>query len=300
MAERPEFLIIGAARSGTTALHAYLRQHPQIFMPAHKEPNFFAFEGLDLTCEGPGADDINNSITRFSDYQRLFDSAPDTATCGEASPLYLYSERAPAQIKRHVPNARMVVILRNPVEQAFSHFMYATKQCIEPESDFTTALGLENKRLADNWQPLFGYSSFPRYAEQLSRYFAIFPKQQFLIRTYEDFQDKPNEVLKDIFGFIGVDVGFKPDMSQKLNAGGVPKNQALQNFLMKSNPITRAIGLVVPPATRLRIRDRLAKLNLDRAEAMPDAARTILHQRLDDEIIRLEHLIARDLSAWRQ
>lgn len=299
-AKRPDFLVIGAARAGTTALHAYLRQHPDIFMPRHKEPNFFAFEGEALACQGPGADYINNSITDLDTYSKLFDPAPDTAKLGEASPLYLYSANAPARIKHHVPDARMIVILRNPVEQAYSHFLYATKQCIEEESDFTRALSLETNRLSKGWQPLFGYSTFPRYGEQLARYLDLFPRQQLLIRTYEDFVRNPDTLMRDIFKFIGVDSGFSPDMSEKRNAGGVPRNQAFQDFLMKSNPITRAVGLVVPQATRLRIRDWMARFNLDQDQTMPETAREILHQRLDDDILHLERLLGLELDHWKQ
>lgn len=294
----PDFLVIGAARAGTTALHAHLRQHPDIFMPAHKEPNFFAYEGQTLTCAGPGAEYINNSITDLSRYQALFDNAPVDAKLGEASPLYLYSETAPARIKHHVPDAKMVVILRNPIEQAYSHFMYATKQCIENEVNFTNALRLESDRMAQGWQPLFGYSDFPRYGEQLARYLDLFPREQILIRRYEDFKSAPTDLLRDIYEFIGVDPAFTPNVSDRINAGGVPKNQAFQDFLMKSNPVTKAIGLVVPRRTRLRIRDWLASKNMDAPDEMPADARDILIARLSDDIERLERLLDWDLSDW--
>lgn len=301
MGRMPDFLIIGAARAGTTAIYSYLRQHDRVFMPDGKEPNFFAYEGSPLDARGPGADYVNNSISTLADYHALFENAANNALIGEASPLYLYSDIAPANIKRHAPKARMIVILRNPVEQAFSHFMYGTKECIEPEPDFTKALEYEEQRLADRWQPMFQYSAFPRYGEQLARYFEIFPKEQFYIRTYEDFQNDPENMLTEMFEFIGADPEFHPDMSIKPNAGGVPKNQVFQNFLMKSNPVTRAIGLVVPQEQRLKIRDRLSRLNLNRKaqDQIPEEARQILHQRLDDDVTRLERLIDRDLSAWK-
>lgn len=298
MADYPDFIVIGAARAGTTALHGYLRQHPQVFMPVLKEPNFFAYEGQTLDCQGPGADYINNSVTRLNDYQGLFGIAPNGAVCGEASPLYLFSPEAPARIRHHVPKARLIVILRNPIDQAYSHFLYATKQAIEPERDFTKALGLEGERMAAGWQPLFGYSDFPKYAEQLQRYFQVFPREQIFVRTYEDYKDQPEKLFRELFGFIGVDADFSPDMSRKPNAGGVPKNRVLQDFLMKSNPITRAIGLVVPKQARLAIRDRIAALNTRHKQTMPVAARQILKNRLGSEIKALETLIGRDLSHW--
>ncbi len=294
----PDFLVIGAARAGTTALHAYLRQHPQVFMPVLKEPNFFAFQGETLNCKGPGAEYINNSLTDAKAYGALFAKAPPGAILGEASPLYLYSERAAGRILHTVPNARLVVILRNPIERAFSHFLYATKQAIEPETDFVAALNAEPERLAAGWQPLFGYSSFPRYAEQMQRYLDRFPRQQIFIRTYEDYIDDPQTLMRDLFAFIGADPGFHPDMSSRLNAGGVPKNRALQDFLMKSNPITRAIGLVVPQRLRLAIRDRIAAANTTSQAGMPDQAREMLQERLRDDITRLQDLIDRDLGHW--
>ena len=294
----PQFLLIGAARAGTTAIYSYLRQCPDIFMPRLKEPNFFAFEGQTLACRGPGADYINNSVTRLAEYRDLFATSPPGAVLGEASPLYLFADQAAARIRHHAPEARLVVVLRNPVDQAFSHFMYATKQRIEPLTDFVAALAAEDQRLADGWQPLFGYSRFPRYAEQLARYLALFPRDQILIRLYEEFERDPATLMQDILGHIGVTSGFRPDMAIKHNAGGVPKNRIFQDFLMKSNPVTRAVGLVVPQETRLRIRDRLAGFNLKRDETMPPEARAILLNRLGDQIKALQPMIDRDLSAW--
>ncbi|MFN0114160.1 MAG: sulfotransferase family protein [Paracoccaceae bacterium] len=294
----PDFLVIGAARAGTTAIHSFLRKSPRIFMPAGKEPNFFAFEGEALSVKGPGAEFINNSITTLPAYNGLFAGAASGQLLGEASPLYLYVPKAPERIRHHVPDVRMVAVLRNPVDQAWSHFMYATKFRIETVEDFAKALALEEERLAEGWQPLFGYSRFPRYAEQLERYFRLFPREQILIRTYDDFLADPARLMADILTHIGADASFRPDMEAGINAGGRPKSKVFQDFLMKSNPITRAIGLVVPREVRWRIRDRLARINMKKDEAMPADAKAILLDRLGPEIRRLEPMIGRDLSAW--
>ena len=300
MKRMPDFIVIGAARAGTTALYSFLRQSPDIFMPDVKEPNFFAYEGQSLDCRGPGADFINNSITDLDHYSALFEPAPNGAILGEASPLSLFEPRAPERIHHHVPQARLVVILRNPVEQAYSHFLYATRLRIEPLDSFTLALEQENDRLAKGWQPLFGYSSFPKYAEQLERYFALFPHEQILIRTYEEWSEKPEKTMSEILSFIGANSAVLPDLTNRLNAGGVPRNRALQDFLMKPNPVTGLIGYIMPKTMRLRVRDWLSGFNTQRDAPMPAAARKILHERLDGEIARLESLIGRDLSHWRR
>lgn len=295
----PDFLIIGAARAGTTALHSYLRQNPNVFMPKSKEPNFFCFEGETLKCKGPGADYINNSVVDIEAYRAMFAPASEGSICGEASPLYLYSPKAPERIHHHIPDVRMVVILRNPIDQALSHYLYAVKQRIEPLDDFAEALEAEDERLAAGWQPLFGYSRFPRYAEQLSRYFRLFDRDQFLIRTYEDLQTDPQALIADITEFIGADTGFRPDVSSQLNAGGVPRSRLFQDFLMKPNPVTGLIARVMPQEMRWKIRDRLSQVNLKRGIEMPPRARAILRERLLPEIETLEQMLERDLSSWR-
>lgn len=296
----PHFLIIGVARSGTTALHSYLRQSPQVFMPWLKEPNFFAYRDKALAVQGPGADFINNSVTRLADYQALFAEAPPGAICGEASPLYLYEPDAPRNIRELVPEARLVCIVRNPIEQAFSHYLYARKLRVETLESFAEALQREDERAAAGWQPLFGYSRFARFAEQLDRYLALFPREQVLLLTYDRFLVEPQAVVSDIMGHIGGDPSFRPDMSDRPNSGGVPRHAALQDFIMKPNPVTGLFARMIPLALRRAMRDRVAALNTRHGDTMPAEARAILTARLTAEIDRLEALLGQDLQHWRR
>ncbi len=300
MTFKPDFLVIGAARSGTTALYNYLKQHPDVFMPtAIKEPNFFCYEGLSLNVQGPGAEFINNSVTDPAAYAALFAGAGPGQVTGEASPLYLYESRAAKRIFHHAPDVKMLAILRNPIEQAYSHFLYATRLMVENEPDFVKVLHMEEARLAKGWQPLFGYSSFPRYGAQLSGYFEHFDRSQFLIETYDDFNEDPLPMLGRMFEFIGADPGFIPDISYRPNAGGVPKSQIFQDFLIKPNPITGLIAKVVPLELRSKIRDRLVARNLKKSDhGMPEEARAILSARLRDDVGRLSDLLGRDFSHW--
>ncbi len=298
MTNLPDFLVIGAARAGTTALHSYLRQSPQIFMPDVKEPNFFAYMNRSLDIQGPGADFINNSVTELEAYCDLFAPAPDGVICGEASPLYLYEPGTAENIRQVVPNVKMICILRNPIEQAFSHFMYASKLRVETLTDFTDALMKEDERLAQNWQPLFGYSNFARFGTQLDRFLNVFPRDQFLLLTYDRYQAEPDAVMSEIQSFIGADPSFTPDMSKRANAGGVPKNKAFQDFIMKPNPITGLVANVMPLSMRRAIRDRLAAMNTKTEKTMPPRARAILKERLSGEIHRLEAILDEDLSHW--
>lgn len=297
MASAPTFMIIGAARSGTTALYDLVRQHPQVFMSAIKEPNYFAFEGEPLNWAGPGKEFVNNSVARWEDYCALFAPAPEDMARGEASPLYLWAPEAARRIRARLPDVKMIAVLRNPVEQAFSHYLYARAQMIEPLDSFEAALKAEPERLRDHWQPLFQYSSFPRYGEQLERFYDAFPDQQLQIFLYEDYRSDPAAMLRRIFGFIGVDDGFEPDFTHETNMGGQPRHAWLQALVMRPNPVASLAAIVVPPGARRAIRDMVSRRNLAR-DAMSARARALLIERLSDDILRLQGLLKRDLSHW--
>jgi len=293
----PNFLVIGAARAGTTALYMYLKQHPDIFMSAVKETNFFAFEDEPLDFEGPGSDYVNNSVHELADYLALFANASGQIAIGEVSPLYLFSQKAPERIRYHIPDAKLIAILRNPIEQAFSHFLYAKRQALEPLDDFIAALKAEGQRQRDHWQPLFQYSQFPKYHRQLQRYQAVFPDDQIKIYLYEDFESDPVSVLKSVFSFIGVDDTFRADLTYRPNAGGVPRSDLLQNVLMRPHAITGILGRVVPEELKRRIRDAISNRNLERPE-LQESAREYLRAELRMDILQLQTLLRRDLSAW--
>ena len=297
MGAMPTFLVIGASRSGTTALHNYLRQHPDVFMPPEKEPNFFLADGQVLDFKGPAAEWVNNSMNSLEAYQGLFEAGARHLARGEASPLYLYFENAPARIKAHAPDTRMIAVLRDPAEQAYSHFMYAKRNMLEPLDDFTEALAREDERIAAGWQPMFRYSSFPRYGEQLARYYGHFDRSQIQLFLYEEFDARPLDVLSEMFAFIGVDDRFAPDVSYRPNASGRPKNKLIQDALMKPHLATRVAGALLPRGLRQRIKDVISGRNVEREE-LPAEAKSILRARQREDTLRLQDLIGRDLSAW--
>ena len=297
MVRVPGLIVIGAARSGTTALYEQLRQHPQIFLSPSKEANYFAFEGEPLDYRGPGADFVNNSVATWDDYVNLFADAPSDAVIGDISPLYLYAPKAAERIRTRLPDAKLVAILRNPIDQAFSHFQYARAWTIEPLESFDAALDAEPQRLRDHWQPLFQYSDFPRYAEQIRRFQAHFPPSQLKIFLYEDYRADPHGVLREIFEFVGVDADFVPTLDPRTNMGGDPRSPLLQSIIMRPNLLGSLAAVFLPQALRRRIRDRLSRLNVVRADLSP-SARERLAAKLRPEILDLQGLLGRDLSMW--
>ncbi len=296
MRNAPTFIVFGASRSGTTGLYTYLKQHPEIFMSPAKETNFFAYEGETLNCAGPGADYINNSVTRLEDYEALFADGGGYRARGEASPLYLYVQGTAARIRARLPDVKLIAILRNPIDQAYSHFLYARRQMLEPLEDFEAALDAEQSRVEAGWQPMFHYARFPRYAEQLKTFYDAFPREQIQIHLYEDFEERPIEVMKSVFQFIGVDDTFAPDVDYRPNAGGVPRNKAFQDLIMKPTPASKLFS-IIPVDIRRRVRDAISGWNMTK-EACPPGARRRLKNALSDEIEALGPMIGRDLSRW--
>jgi len=295
----PNFLIIGAAKSGTGALYHYLGQHPQIYMSPVKEPMFFALEGEKVDFSGPGDNKAINriSITDRAAYQLLFQDISNEKAVGEASTLYLYSPIAPERIRHNIPEVKLIAMLRHPAERAYSAFMHLVREGREPLADFTQALQEETIRISSNWGPLWHYTQEGFYYIQLKRYFDRFDQRQIKVYLYEDFVTNPGGIIKDIFRFLEVDEAFVPNMSIRYNVSGIAKNKALHAFLTKKNPIKTVIRLVFSDRLRRRIRNNLMNRNL----VKPPLAQALRKQLIDiyrEDVLKLQELIQQDLSHW--
>lgn len=294
----PNFLIIGAAKSGTTSLYYYLKQHPQIYMSPKKELRFFALEGTRPDFRGPNDEEANrDAVTTIGEYRKYFEGAGDEKALGEASPFYLSSPEAPASIRRHVPEAKLIAVLRHPAERAHSSFMHMVRDGYEPLEDFAAALRDEDRRAAAGWSHIWQYKRRGFYAAQLARYFELFDASQFRIYLYEDFCADPRRLLRDIFRFLEVDEDFAPDISLRHNVSGVAKNRALQNFLVGRGRIKSLAEMLVPERVRLRAGAAVREANVARRRLDP-ALRAELVEDYREDILRLQELIGRDLSHW--
>lgn len=198
----PNFLIIGAAKAGTTALHEYLQQHPQIYLTPTKETNFFAFEGEVINFQGPGDEALKDfSITDLSSYQAEFAGVTKELAIGEACPSYLYFPQTAARIKQYIPDTRLIVILRNPVERAYANFLHIVRDDRETQRDFALALQDEATRIANNWEWFWHYIQVGFYGQQLQRYYEMFAPSQIKVYLYDDLKENAIATLQDIFSF---------------------------------------------------------------------------------------------------
>lgn len=302
----PNFLIIGAAKAGTTSLHQYLSQHPEIYMSPQKELNFFAFDGEECDADGP-IDRAGKkryeylkriSITDIKSYQRQFDAVTNQKRIGESSPLYLYSPRAPKRIHQYKPDVKLIAILRNPVERAFSHFIYYVARGQELTPDFTQAVKRENSSIHNIWSGHRHYVRLGFYYTQLKHYFELFESNSIKIYLYDEFTEHPKAVLQDIFKFLDIDHTFVPDTNIRYKPSQIPRNQSIHvalSALLKQDGFLNTLL----PAKLKTIANKLKNRNLINAKSLlPLEARNYLISIYREDILKLQDLIQQDLSNW--
>ena len=317
----PTFLVIGAAKSASTSLHDYLSQHPDIYMSPMKEPNFFAYDGATPLfryppeCMGKGGAvrarlrnaTLRNRIESLEQYRRLFAGAAGQRVLGESSVSYLYSKDAPRLIRLHAPEVRLIAILRNPVDRAYSRFLHARREGLEPLPDFVEALTAEDQRIADGYAPVWHYRNRGYYHVQLQRYFRLFDRKRIHIMLYDDFCRDPLAQIQALFRFLEVDPSFVPDMSQHLNVSGKPHIEAriwlLDDLLNTSNPVKTCAKRVLPPAVLKSVHSLIIRCNAKQAVPLrygplSPALRRQLKNDFRSDILKLQDLIDRNLSGW--
>jgi hypothetical protein len=295
----PDFLVIGAARSGTTALCDALAQHPDVFLCEPKEPHFFALGDTSPDFQGPGDGAMVNrrAVTDKSKYLSLFNSCTNGSVAGEGSVSSLYYPQAAHRIRRYVPEARLVCILRHPAERAWSAFQYMRARCYEPLSEFRAALDDEPRRIHENWHHIWHYREMGFYHRQLSVYFELFDPEQIHVLLFRDFCDDPVGSLAACYRHLGVDDTFHPTSRPSNVASGEPKSRRLGKLLNRPSLLKDVVRPLLPQRARRAIWARLVRSNLRRDRLPPDVREGLVESYRSD-ILRLQELLGRNLSHW--
>jgi hypothetical protein len=297
----PNFFVVGAQKAGTTSLYHYLKQHPQIYMSPIKEPFFFDHK-IDAKGEvvrqqfgGPGPPHVK--FANIGEYRTLFRGVSDEKAIGEASVLYLYAPGTAERIKRYVPEAKVIAFLRNPADRAYSAFLHAVQIGREPLTDFARTLREEDDRIRDNWHYVFHYRNRGLYHAQLERYYEVFGREKVGVWLYEELSDDPVGVVQSALRFLGVDDTFTPDVSTKHNPARVPKSQSARFTIRFMNTTLPFVGKVFPPASE-KIRQLVRGRILVEAPPIDPETRRELIEGYREDVLKLQELIGRDLSAW--
>lgn len=299
----PDFFVIGAPKAGTTALHAALDRHPGLFMSAVKEPKFFLCDGPPPTQGGgPGdAHSYREWIWRPEEYERLFDDAPPGSRRGESTPFYLSDFAAQERISRAVPEAQLIVILRDPVDRAYSNWAHLWADGLEPISDFLTACAQEPARQEAGWGPFWRYLSTGLYGQQLQHLYGLFPRHRVLIIRYRELVEEPASTLDGVCRFLGVEEGVIDEIPPK-NVGGYVSPSLYTQVLRTAFRHGAALGSHFPPQVwrkaSLPLQWLLQRTPQHRPE-LQEADRAQLASYFDDDITLIEEETGWDLETWR-
>lgn len=296
----PDFIVLGAPKAGTTSLYFYLKQHPQIFVPEIKEPGFFAFTGTDLNKIEFQSDTYMKriTITEPDKYTSLFENAGADQKKGDFSTVYLGSPQAPLNIARYAPQAKMIAILRNPIERAFSNFMHRKNANTEQYRSFLDAVKAEPERLRQNWYASYHYINAGMYSVHLKAYFDQFPRDQIRIYLYEELA-QIDWLIKDLFEFIGVDPAVPIDTSVKFNTTGkIPRIPWLHRILQGDKSFKKGLQNSMAVHKWASIHAFYDKLMLGEPAKMNHHEREVLREIFREDIMLTSSMIGRDLSHW--
>ena len=293
----PDFLVIGAAKSGTTSLYRYLKSHPEIYLSPIKEPKYFAHPEAPAVFVGPHRN--LPLVWKIEDYRRLFEARTTELVAGELSPQYLYHECSPGAIRKLIPKAKLIAILRDPADRAYSHFCHNRRDGIEPLADFAAALAAEDERIAQGWWPTFHYRNRGYYARQLKRYLELFPREQLLTLVYDDMVADCPRVLKRICAFLGVDERHSFDTTQWYNVSwGIPRRRLIRRVLQSAKPAMSLIDAILPARIKESLYHRVSTVLMSPKPGFEPRVRRQLLSEFRPDILELQEIINRDLSAW--
>jgi hypothetical protein len=297
----PDFFVAGAPKAGTTALHSALGRHPELYLSAVKEPKFFLTDGPPPAQGGPGdAKTYREHVWRQADYEALFDAAPPGALLGESTPFYLYSQAAQQRIRALVPHARMIVVLRDPIERAHSNWAHLWSAGLDPIDDFVRACDDEERRIAAGWADFWRYKRLGLYGEQVQHLYTVFPADQVLLLRYRELLEDPAGALNRICAFLGVSQNLVPDLPRE-NVTAHPDQTRRHRYLSRLLRAGTAVTTALPR--------RPAKVVIDKLESslqqgatprrpLTWAQRQALIPFFEADVRLLEDLTGDDFSGW--
>jgi hypothetical protein len=310
----PNFFLAGVPKSGSTSLNRYLEQHPDIYMSPVKEPHYFAdeirfenfspeFQRLAAQTQrtlreflaGPMTGRCSaGPVEAWDDYVRLFANVRNERAAGEASVCYLWSPTAARNIVARLPDAKFLIVLRNPVDRAFSqykHMLSFARRHVTFREHFQAYRASQSTKFSE----LYPFLEFGFYGEQVERLFTMVPRERVGIWFYEDFCRDAAGMLREIFAFLGVDDRFVPDFAERHMEPRIPRSYEAHRFL-RGTGLWRAARAVLPATARARLRSAVFASN--RQIVLDSTERGLLEDFYRDDVQKLSALLNRDLTHW--
>jgi hypothetical protein len=299
---KPNLFIVGQPKSGTTALHQFLGQHPEIYMSSIKEPHFFCAD-FHLESDRAYGKQKFYDFRNESAYLQLFNKAKNVKVAGESSTNYLYSQVAAEKIHNFNPDAKIIIVLREPAKFLYSLHSHYVKFTEENEPDFLTALGLETKRQQEQalsprvTSPSYlYYSQRIQYSQQVKRYYDRFKPEQIKVIIFEEFKSANERIFREVLEFLGVEPNFTPEYAA-VNVNKEVKFKAVNNLI--NNPLAKSISKnLLSQEFNEFVRDKIVEKFLwhqaPKAK-MPEEIKLQLMQQYQPEVAKISKLLQIDL-----
>lgn len=290
----PNFFIVGAPKAGTTSLHAYLKRHPEVFMSVRKEPHYFSRFRVD-----PAFDNFRLPIRDSREYQELFGGSGGYKAVGEASSSYLSDINAATRIRAEVPNAKIIISLRNPVQRAYSHYLMECREGREARS-FQEALAADQARAEKGWGISVQYVELGLYSDQVERYIRLFGRSNVLIVLFEDLSRDTAAVMQEVARFLDIDPALFPESAFEAVYNPFAASRGVfARWILRLRPVRLWSRRWIPSALRRRVRDRLLFKSIQKPQLDTGVVRT-LGECFATDLQKLERLLERDLGTLRQ
>lgn len=313
MEHLPTFLVVGAVKAGTTSLHEYLQQHPEVYMSPIKETNHFCDADMDFAhfnvdyrqdidhnldkyLAGPMDKKIHIAHVRtWNQYQLLYKNVRNEKAIGEVSNAYLYCPSTASAIQQKLPAAKIIMVLRNPVDRLFSQYLMNLKLGKITERDLLKEIEQDQAKTHKGWGVSHLYVEVGMYYDQVKRYYDTFPHDQIKVILFDDFKKDATATMQEIFDFIGVDSGFQIDTTQRYNEAGMPRFGQL-NYWLTQIGVYGLVKKIFPDSAKNRIK-ALIYTKKDIPAIRPEE-RSQLEAVFKDDIQQLSQLIGRNLNHW--
>jgi hypothetical protein len=284
----PNFFIVGARKAGTSSLYKYLTQIPGVYMSPNKEPHYFS-------SDYHPASSVTPVIRQKEEYLKLFERATCHTAIGEASTSYLFAEGTPKRIKDKVNNARIIIILRNPIDRAFSHYLMNVSAGFQNKTFLDALISDYNKEIKA-LGVAFLYIELGMYYEQIRRYFQTFDREMIKVIIFEEFIQRTQPILVEILEFLGL----PPDIPSNIN-------NVYNRFFLPGSPISRIIynnkfaNKISARIPESRLKSKVKRIVLGKSlqkPSMSEEARRFLAKFYEEDVEKLKGLLGRDLQ-WK-
>jgi hypothetical protein len=294
MGKKVDFFVVGAPKSGTTSLYFYLKQHPEIFLPSKKELHYFSFSDLKQREAGPGDNYVLRSCVNTEEEYLEHYRGSEGLRSGDISPSYFFHARSATRINEFNSDAKIIILLRNHAEKAFSQYSHLRGVGREKLS-FKEALIAEDDRDASGYSDFWLYKKSTLYSPSLKKYLDVFGSNSVGIYLFDDLVSDREKVLADICNFIGVDSAFQFLSEGVHNVSGKPKSHLIAKYILAPNFITWALRKIIPSSIGAPIRSFIKGVNTGRKEKICPIVREELDDFFAEDRLSVESILNRKL-----